>query len=250
MFGAMFQNMPNVVKNLLIINVLFFLATFVMEKQGIFLGELLGLHYFDSPDFKPFQIVTHFFMHGGIIHIFFNMFSLVMLGSHLERMWGPKRFLLFYFITAIGAALLHQTVLAIEIYNASGTFTPISDGIILCTSADEPGMMFCTDLSGQLNKDQLSYSIGAYGNVVGASGAIYGLIMAFAYLFPNTEFMLMFPPIPIKAKWLALLLALYALYMGAQNSEGDSVAHYAHLGGMLFGFIMIRIWQRDKQNFY
>src|SRR6186713_2655387 len=149
MFGAMFSNMPNVVKNLLIINLLFFLGTVIMDRQGTDLVDLLGLHYFDSPAFKPYQIATHFFMHGGIAHIFFNMFALVMLGSHLERMWGPKRFLLFYFVTAIGAALLHQAVLAIEIYNAAGTLRPISEGVIHCEPSDYGYQ--CFDLTSTLS---------------------------------------------------------------------------------------------------
>lgn len=243
----MFSNMPNVVKNLLIINVLFFLAKVVASSRGVDLSEILGLHYFDAPNFRPYQIVTHFFMHANIGHIFFNMFSLVMLGSHLERMWGPKRFLLFYFITALGAAALHQGVLALEIYNATGTLMPISGGIIECHSTFEG--MNCLGTPG-LTHEQFQHAASAYTNVVGASGAIYGLLMAFALLFPNTEFMLLIPPIPIKAKWMALLLGLYALYSGYVNSPTDSVAHFAHLGGMLFGFIMIKIWQRDKSNFY
>lgn len=248
MFGSLFSNIPPVVKNLLIINVLFFVATLVMGNQNIDLISLLGLHYFDSPDFKPFQLATHFFMHGGIAHIFFNMFALVMMGAHLERVWGPKRFLQFYFITALGAALLHQGVLAFEIYNATGTLTPISGEIMECTIRGNE--IFCQDLSGTLSQDDLRTGMSAYVPVVGASGAIYGLIMAFALLFPNTEFMLLFPPIPIKAKWFALLLGLYALYAGYRDTPGDSVAHFAHLGGMLFGFIMIKIWQRDKDRFY
>jgi len=232
MFGAMFQNMPNVVKNLLIINILFFVATFVMESQGILLIGELGLFYPDSPIFKPYQLVTHFFMHGSLIHIFFNMFALVMLGSHLERVWGPKKFLLFYFITALGAAFLYMLVQGIEIYNLTGSFFPFHNEIGITTE----------------HFDHVNEML--YTPVVGASGAIYGLIMAFALLFPNTEFMLLFPPIPIKAKWLALLLALYALYSGYQQAPEDSVAHFAHLGGMLFGFIMIKIWQRDKSQFY
>lgn len=232
MFGSMFSNMPNVVKNLLIINLLFFLATIVMERNGVFLISELGLFYPDSPNFKPYQLVTHFFMHGGIAHIFFNMFSLVMLGSHLERLWGPKRFLLFYFITALGAAFLHMLVQGIELYQLSGSFFPLKNEVSV-QSIDAFRIMMIDSIP-----------------TVGASGAIYGLIMAFALLFPNTEFMLLFPPIPIKAKWLALLLGLYALYSGYQNAQGDSVAHFAHLGGMLFGFILIKIWQRDKTRFY
>jgi membrane associated rhomboid family serine protease len=182
MFGAMFANMPNVVKNLLIINLLFFLATFIFEKQGVYLIAELGLFYPDSPLFKPFQLVTHFFMHGGIGHIFFNMFSLVMLGSHLERLWGPKRFLLFYFVTALGAAFLHMLVQGIEIYQLCGDFFPYSNAI-----AGDPAMI------ARIEELLLTPT-------VGASGAIYGLLMAFALLFPNTEFMLLIPPIPIKAK--------------------------------------------------
>lgn len=247
MFGAMFSNMTNVVKNLLIINLLFFLGKAVASSRGIDLSVILGLHYFDSPDFRPYQIATHFFMHGDLMHIFFNMFSLVMLGSHLERVWGSKRFLIFYFVTALGAAALHQGVLAIEIYNATGTLTPITDGLVEC----QPGIMGMNcQYSASLTEAQFHHAVSAYTNVVGASGAIYGLLMAFAMLFPNTEFMLLFPPIPIKAKWFALILGLIALYSGYQNSATDSVAHFAHLGGMLFGFIMIKIWQRDKSNFY
>lgn len=232
MFGAMFQNMPNVVKNLLIINILFALATFVMERQGVNLIAELGLFYPDSPFFKPYQLVTHFFMHGGLMHIFFNMFALVMLGSHLERVWGPKRFLLFYFVTALGAAALHMGVQAFEVYQLCGDFLPFHHEAMV------------SDTVGAKVSDIL------FTPTVGASGAIYGLIMAFALLFPNTEFMLLFPPIPIKAKWMAVLLGLFALYSGYQNAHGDSVAHFAHLGGMLFGFIMIKIWQRRKSDFY
>ena len=232
MFGAMFQNMPNVVKNLLIINVLFALATFVLERQGVNLIAELGLFYPDSPFFRPYQLVTHFFMHGGLMHIFFNMFALVMLGSHLERVWGPKRFLLFYFVTALGAAALHMGVQALEVYQLCGDMLPYHHEVLV---SDEVGFHVSNIL---------------FTPTVGASGAIYGLIMAFALLFPNTEFMLLFPPIPIKAKWMAVLLGLYALYSGYQNAQGDSVAHFAHLGGMLFGFIMIKIWQRSKSDFY
>lgn len=232
MFGSMFSNMTPVVKNLLIINVLFFLATILMERQGIYLISELGLYYPDSPGFKPFQLVTHFFMHGGIAHIFFNMFSMVMLGNHLERIWGSKRFLLFYFITALGAASLHMLVQGIEIYSICGDFFPVKHEVMVNSSQ-----------SKHISEILLTPT-------VGASGAIYGILMAFALLFPNTEFMLLFPPIPIKAKWLALILGVYALYSGFQNSPGDSVAHFAHLGGMLFGYILIRIWKKDKNRFY
>lgn len=229
MFGSFFSNMPTVVKNLLIINLLFFLATVIFEGQNIYLINELGLYYIDSPFFKPYQLATHFFMHASVMHIFFNMFSLVVLGSHLERVWGPKRFLLYYFVTALGAAFLHMTVMGFEIYNSVGTFFPVREEIQSFSA---------------ITVDNLTTP------TVGASGAIYGLLMAFAMYFPNTEFMLLFPPIPIKAKWMALILGVVALYSGIENASGDSVAHFAHLGGMLFGFIMIKIWQRDKTKFY
>lgn len=244
MFGNMFANMPDVVKNLVILNALFFLATIVFQGQNIYLDDYLGLHYPSSEKFAPYQYATHFFMHGGILHIFFNMFGLVVLGSHLERLWGPKRFILFYFSTAIGAAILYQVVQGIQIYQICGEVFP--DFEIVQWVETSPGWgYFITDPVGYSNV-AMFHEIG----VVGASGAVYGLIAAFALLFPNTQFMLLFPPIPIKAKWLALILLGAALYLGFKNNSGDNVAHFAHLGGMLFAFIFIKIWQKDRSNFF
>ena len=245
MFGNIFANMPPVVKNLLIINGLFFLASLVFANQLVNgLPGVLGLHYIDSPGFEPFQLATHFFMHGGIAHIFFNMFALVVFGSHLERFWGAKRFLIFYFVTALGAAVLHMLVQGIELYQLTGSWFPYSEGII-----DFQGEMILYP-SSLSSADAISAGRLLLTPTVGASGAVYGLIMAFAMLFPNTQFMLLFPPIPIKAKWLAVGLGAIALFSGFQNNPGDSVAHFAHLGGMLFGFIMIKIWQRNRSDFY
>jgi membrane associated rhomboid family serine protease len=170
------------------------------------------------------------------------MLSLVFLGIHLEHLWGTKRFLIFYFFTAIGAAILHTFIQGLELYNATGTFFPdlTIDHIDYVT-----GMI---QYHTQIPNATKVLSIYATPTV-GASGALYGLIMAYAYLFPNTEFLLYFA-IPVKAKWLALGLGLYALYSGWANNPGDSVAHFAHLGGMLFGFILIKIWQKNKTVFY
>lgn len=248
MFGQLFRNMPDVVKNLLILNVLFFLIKYVLEGQGINASQLLGMHYPASEYFEPYQIITHFFMHGDLFHILFNMIGLVVIGSHLERVWGKKRFFIFYFATALGAMLLHIAVQGVEIYQITGELFPS-----IYYDVNEFGNIYAFQYGSgteQIVEGWMQEAGGImYIPVVGASGAIYGLLMAFALLFPNTEFMLLFPPIPIKAKWLALILAGVALYSGFQRS-GDSVAHFAHLGGMLFGFIIIKIWQRSQNTFY
>ena len=241
MFQSLFSNMQPVVKNLLIINVLFFFATFVFERQGIDLGSYLGLYYIDSPKFQPYQLATHFFMHASVGHIFFNMFALVMFGNLLERVWGAKRFLFFYMATALGAALLYQIVQGIEVFNETQSFFPNAKRINDLYTVRADGIYGPPEYI----KSYLNLNI----PVVGASGAVYGLLMAVALLFPNTEVLLYFA-IPVKMKWLALGLGIIALYSGIQDNPGDSVAHFAHLGGMLFGFILIKIWQRNKSQFY
>lgn len=199
------DSFPPIVKNLIIINVLIFIAQTVFDKQYM-LTARLALWPIDSPFFVPYQIATHMFTHGGFMHILFNMFGLWMFGRVLENVWGPKRFLLFYFLTGIGAAVAHL------------------------------GM-------------QLFFGEGA--PAVGASGAIMGIFAAFAYLFPNTELFIMFIPFPIKAKWAVLGLAAIDLFGGIARFSGDSIAHFAHLGGALTGFIIVLIWNKtDKRRFY
>lgn len=253
MFRNLFGNLPPVSKNILIINVLFFLAKFVFRSKGIYLEDYLAIHYVASPLFQPYQFVTSIFMHSDIMHILFNMLGVVLMGSHLERLWGPKRYLLFYFVTGIGASLCSNFVNGIEVYQLTGTFFPDADvNVMINTIHPNGGFEYMREIidPGSLNLSQLDILCGIYVvPELGASGALYGVLMAFALLFPNTEFMLMFPPIPIKAKWLALILAGVALYSGISGSMGG-YAHFAHLGGMLFGFIMITIWRRDKSNFY
>lgn len=246
MFRQLFSNIPDVTKNLLIINVLFFIATVVLEGQGVFLVQELGMHTPNSNLFEPYQIITHFFMHGGFTHILFNMFGLVIFGSQLEREWGKKRFFVFYFVTALGAVGLHVLVQGIEVYQLTGEWFP--NLYFGETHINFPGL---SKESFNDNYYQWVKTANIYRTpVVGASGAIYGLLMAFALLHPNTEFRLLFPPITLKAKWLVAILAGFAIYQGYQDSSGDSIAHFAHIGGMLFGFIMIQIWKRDKSNFY
>lgn len=248
MFGQLFANIPDVTKNLLILNVLFFLVKYLLIGQGIDADHMLGMHYPASQYFEPFQVVTHFFMHGDFFHLLFNMIGLIVFGSHLERVWGKKRYFIFYFATAFGAILLHTIVQGVELYMAIGDWFP---EIVV----NVEGNMIHSQLLSAPGKDIVPGDIGEagailYTPVVGASGAIYGLLMAFAVLFPNTELMLLFPPIPVKAKWLAVFAIGISLFLGFQRNTGDSVAHFAHLGGMLFGYILLRIWQRNSTTFY
>ncbi|MDA7803026.1 rhomboid family intramembrane serine protease [Crocinitomix sp.] len=241
MLQSIFRNMQPVVKNLLIINVLFFLASVVFEKQGIDLGRILGLYYVGSSSFQPYQLATHFFMHDGFRHILFNMFGLVVFGNMLERIWGAKRFLIFYFATAIGAALLHQLIMGIEFYQVTGSFFPDIEHIFEVRN----GAVYGDPTKGHLVE---SY-INLIKPMVGASGAIFGLLAGVAMYFPN-QVMLLYFAIRMKLKWVALFAGLIELYAIIQDSPTDSVAHFAHLGGALVGFILIKIWQRNRNDFY
>lgn len=197
--------LPPIVKSLLIMNVVVFLAQTLLDKQ-YGLTALLALWPIDSPYFKPYQIVTHMFSHGSFSHILFNMFSLWMFGKILENLWGGKRFLFFYLICGIGAAAAH---LAVQ-YFTTGS-----------------------------------------GPAVGASGAIMGIIAAFGYLFPNTELFILFIPFPVKAKWAVIGFIAIDLFSGIASFSGDNVAHFAHLGGALTGFILVLIWNRNnRKQFY
>jgi membrane associated rhomboid family serine protease len=236
------QRIPEVTKNLLIINVLAFIANMVTPVD---LNSILGLYYFASPEFHPYQLVTHMFMHGSIMHIFFNMFALWMFGTPLEQVWGPKRFLIFYFVTALGAAFLHEFVNYLQISSVMNEMDPESIRIVMARGAESirNGQNFIDPGMAKLN---LLMNI----PVVGASGAIFGLLLGFGMLFPNTRLMLLFPPIPIKAKYFVIGYGLIELFSGVLNRPGDNVAHFAHVGGMLFGFILIKIWQKRRDRFY
>lgn len=222
------NNITPVVKNLLIINILFFAAKWVFEQQGLVLEQYLAVFYFDSPFFKIWQPITYMFMHGSVAHIFFNMFALYSFGCILEAHWGPKRFINFYLITGLGALAMQWAVQAFEVYQITGS--PINN-------------IALTDFSNQtLN--------GIYGGpMVGASGAIFGLLVAFAMLYPNIEMYIMFIPVPVKAKYIIPVYILIELTLGVSKVEGDSVAHFAHLGGALIGYILVKLW-RNKTTFY
>lgn len=221
-----FSLLPTVVKNLLILNVLFFLATIACDiVLRIDLADYLGLHYIGASDFQPFQLVTYMFMHGNFAHLFFNMFALWMFGNTLENIWGPNRFLLFYFVCGIGAGLIQELVQYIQ---------------------------YATTLQGYENVRIAANQIipmSEYLNMlttVGASGAVYGILLAFGMMFPNSTLYIYFA-IPIKAKWFVLIYGVIELFSGFTSV--DNVAHFAHLGGMLFGLILILYWKK-KGNLY
>ena len=243
MFGRI-GDIPPVVKNLLIINAIMLLADFVlMGSLGIRLTRILGLYYFESEQFQPYQFITHMFMHGGLAHLFFNMFALWMFGRVLESVWGGKRFFIYYFFTGMGAALLHTVVNYIEVQAIMSRLTPEQ---IATVQQEGPGLWethrnFVHEGMASLNRAM---------NIptVGASGAVFGVLLAFGMMFPDTRLMLLFPPIPIKAKYFVIAYGAIELYLGLTR-PGSNIAHFAHLGGMLFGFILIKYWQKSTRNF-
>jgi membrane associated rhomboid family serine protease len=244
------MNMTETVKQLIIINVIFFVASYFVGQPAY---DILALHYPENPAFKIWQPVTHMFMHGGIMHIFFNMFALYSFGSLLESIWGSRKFLFFYFSCGLGAALLHMGVNYLIFHH--------SLDILVSNGLDETTIMqlladgkFDTKWEEYLNPSQLSVFLGTYLTpAVGASGAIYGTLVAFAFIAPNAELMMMFIPIPIKAKYFVPGLLAVDLFLGLKGeslfgSGGDGVAHFAHLGGALIGFIMMWYWRKNQFN--
>ena len=266
-----FENIPPVVKNLIIINALLLLVTWVMRTSfGVDLNRILGLFYFGSSLFRPHQIVTHMFMHGGITHLFFNMFALFMFGRILEQVWGSKRFLIYYMVTGLGAALLHTFVIHLQISGIEESATAMLNTLSPETFAafvtkhfpDYYGTIYDNMLgawfsnpNGQMFMNQAQeYTrqlIEAKMNIptVGASGAVFGVLLAFGMYFPNTQLMLIFPPIPIKAKYFVMGYGAIELWL-AITQPGSNIAHFAHLGGMLFGFILIKYWAHRRDKFY
>ncbi len=274
MISNPFANLPTITKNLLIINALMLLATVVLANQHMDLIQLLGAHNFLSPLFEPYQIVTHFFMHADWVHLFFNMFGLIMFGSYLERVWGPKRFFWFYIISALGALFFYAGYGTWEMYQIKQQLVALGNGnaefAVLNSITEQAVYMsgsgssfsnFVSDtlyqahLDGVLHLNNESYPLylqyvyNGYMPMVGASGAIYGVLVGFATLFPNTQLMLLFPPIPIKAKYLVGILMAFSLYYSF-NDDGSNVAHLAHLGGGVVGFILVMLMKRDRNSFY
>jgi membrane associated rhomboid family serine protease len=213
-------------KNLLVINILAFMATWVLKNSGVDLNALLGLHFFKASDFRVYQFVTYMFLHGGFTHILFNMFALWMFGSVIERVWGPKKFLFYYIVCGVGAGIVQEMV-----QYGSYVYQGLAD-------------------YQYVNMGGTQISMDSYINLwttIGASGAVYGILLAFGMIFPNERLFIIPFPFPIKAKWLIVGYIAIELF-SAMSGPGDGVAHMAHLGGMLFGFLLIRYWQKHPDS--
>tara|TARA_B100001250_G_C19610074_1_gene704519 strand:- start:126 stop:866 length:741 start_codon:yes stop_codon:yes gene_type:complete len=237
-----FNILPPVVKNLLIINGLLFLATITLHTTNIInLTQMLGLYYWKSNNFETWQIISHMFMHGGFFHLFFNMFAVWMFGSQIENLWGSKRFLNYYILTGLGAAFLHFLIIHIQIQNLTKNMDlhQIEQVVTQGGHILNSGKNYIQNEMGKLN-------ILYHTPVVGASGALFGLLLAFGMLFPNALLMFLFFPFPIKAKYFVMIYGIVELYYGLQNNPNDNIAHFAHLGGMIFGFIIIKYWQQKN----
>lgn len=220
-----FANMPPVVKNLLIINIIGFVASFVFQQRGIDLNNLLGLHMPGGSDFAPYQFVTYMFMHGSLAHIFFNMFALVSFGSIIERYFGSQRFFIFYFVCGIGAAFLYLATTYWELLPELRSIDAVMQG----TAANAQRLLAMRD-------HVLNMPV-----AVGASGAVYGLLAAFGLLFPNAT-VGAFLIIPMRARTAVLFFAAIELYLGVTGTQ-SGIAHFAHIGGMLFGYLLIKWWR-------
>jgi membrane associated rhomboid family serine protease len=271
-----FNMLPPAVKNLLIINGLFFLATIALDSAfHIDLYIIFGLHFFGATNFNPYQLVTYMFMHGSFTHLFFNMFALWMFGNLLENVWGSKRFLIYYFVTGFGAAIIHYLVVYLQMLptlQAIDLFlqNPSNEGVlafvnsehlkvvsydiqanfeafrqeynVLVNTNPQEALVRAINFMNQYRVDYLNAPV-----VVGASGAVFGILLAFGMLFPNSLIYVFFA-IPIKAKYFVMIYGGLELFFGITGRGGANVAHFAHLGGMIFGFLLIRYWGKKMKN--
>ena len=262
-----FEVLPTIIKNLLIINGLVFLAqnTFAGPTSTFSFEDYFALHAWQSDLYKPWQLITHMFLHGDFSHILGNMFALWMFGSILENVWGPKRFLLFYMLCGVGAAVIHLAILSYQLVpltneyerllllsktNASGfteaVYNYAARHRIPLTQilADNKVSLSTPGLAPQLMDLMTTYYNKTVGTAtLGASGAVFGILIAFVYLFPNTYIYIYFL-FPVKAKWLGILYFGFELFKGIQNAAGDNVARWAHVGGALIGFVLVSIWKK------
>ena len=263
-----FEILPTIVKNLLIINGLFFLAQKSFDGPGVEFSfeNVLALHAWQSSLFRPWQLVTHMFLHGDVMHIFGNMLALWMFGSVLENLWGPKRFLTFYLVCGLGAALMHLLFLSYEMVPLMKDYTRLMQdhnvNALFFFAQKHPGAFFHqSDLANLVANNpndtqalnQLFESVASYYEsslntaTLGASGAVFGILAAFVYLFPNTYIYLYFL-VPVKAKWLGIGYFAWELFFALRNSAGDNVARWAHVGGAIVGLIIVMTWNKKKRN--
>ena len=252
------NSIPPVVKNLIAINIILWLASAV--TPGLFsrlgvnvdLTDILGMHYWASSKFNPAQLITYMFMHGGLSHIFFNMFALYMFGGILERLWGTKRFLFYYLATGVGAAITQQLFWTIEyhsVVSALNEAISANSGNVLLNYQSALSQYFRLENISTFDAPAIIEMKKMFLNMpitVGASGAVFGLLLAFGWLFPEEKLYVMFIPFPIKARIFVLIYGVIELFMGVAQFSSDSVAHFAHLGGMLFGVILILIWKQKR----
>lgn len=244
-YGRGFLGLPPIVKNIIIINIIMLLGYYACRSFfGIDLNSDLGLYFPKSDSFRPYQILSHMFMHANIWHLFFNMYALYIFGMVLENVWGPKRFLIYYIVCGLGAAFVHESVIAYEYNTFMKALSPEQLQVVLNEGAAYLG-------EGKVFTDASMQSLQILLNTptVGASGAVFGILLAFGVLFPNTQLMIIFPPIPIKAKYFVIIYGGIELYL-AFTQPGSNIAHAAHLGGMLFGYILIRYWRKTTKTLY
>ncbi len=278
-----FRELPDVIKNILIINCLLFLATMTLESHGVDLTKILGLHQFQSPNFRPHQLITHMFMHGSPTHLFLNMFAIWMFGKVLENVWGGKRFLKFYIITGLGAALIYIGYIQFQVnntYKKIDNKNEIEICEVMVTHMKKHTLKKwiggpCEDINidileyikqndivdekeyiNQMRNGEKYFDKNArklsgliHTPMVGASGALFGILLAFGMLFPNTLLYIYFA-LPIKAKYFVMLYGAIELFLGFRNLPGDNIAHFAHLGGMIAGYILLKYWKQDRNTFY
>ena len=255
----MLNNIPQVTKNLLLLNILVFILTLILGSKGVDLNQLLSTHAIGSPLFKPYQVVTYMFAHADFLHILMNMWLFVMLGGYLERLWGPKRFFIFFLLCGFGAFLLQNAMSAYQLFDlkskisASGIDISTINYYISNTTSIKESLIEINDM-GNFTQSQasliLEYVMESNASMLGASGAVFGVLAAFAILFPNQEFLLYFA-IPVKAKFLVGGYIIYEIYQSFQHNPNDQVAHLAHVGGAIAGALIVLYWRKkDRTNFY
>ena len=251
-FKDRFLNLPPVTKNLLIINIIIFLFMTMVPRIGGYIEHYGALYYLTSDQFMPWQLISYMFIHANFWHLFFNMFSLWMFGVIIERTLGSQKYLLYYISCGLGAALIQEGVFALMISHYAGLF---ENGAELCSLLRNSHVTYgqLYDIHVNPMEPAVNSLLGLYHTpTVGASGAIYGILLAFGFLYPQMRIYLMFPPIPMKARTAVMVFAAIELLLGIYNSQADTVAHFAHLGGMLIGLLILLWWKKSGtlRSFY